>query len=69
MEQLENDICNIIESLRNNKKQPNEDSIYNAIIKDKPSITTEQLKEQLTILLQKEKVLNKPHGGKNINIM
>ena len=65
MEQLENDICNIIESLRNNKKQPNEDSIYNAIIKDKPSITTEQLKEQLTILLQNEKLLNKPHGGKN----
>lgn len=65
MESLENIICNTIETLRSNKKQPNEDSIHNAIIKEKPSITIEQLKEQLTILLQKEKLLNKPHGGKN----
>ena len=55
MEQLDEIIFIAIESLRNNQKQSNE---------DKPA-TMEKLKERLTILLGKEKLLNKPHGGNN----
>ena len=50
-EQLHEIIFNAIESLRKNKKQPNEDT----------SVTM----EKLTILLGKEKLLNKPHRGNN----
>ena len=50
-EQLHEIIFNAIESLRNNQKQPNEDT----------SVTM----EKLTISLGKEKLLNKPHRGNN----
>ena len=50
-EQLDEIIFNTIESLGNNQKQPNEDT----------SVTM----EKLTILLGKEKLLNKPHRGNN----
>ena len=50
-EQLDEIIFNTIESLGNNQKQPNEDT----------SVTM----EKLTILLGKEKLLNKPHRGSN----
>ena len=46
---------NNIESLGNNPKQPNEDT----------PVTIEKLKERLTILLGKEKLLNETHGGNN----
>ena len=55
MEQLDKVIFKAIESLRNNQKQSNEDA----------PVTMEKLKEQLTILLGKQKFLNKPHGGNN----
>ena len=48
MEQLDKLIFITIESLRNNKKQPNEDTIYTIISKELSSITKEQLKERLT---------------------
>ena len=44
-------------------KYPNEDTIYAIINKDLTSVTMEQLKERLAVLLGKEKLLNKPHGG------
>ena len=55
MEQLDEIIFNAIESLRNNKKRPNEDT----------PVTMEKLKERLNISLGKEKLLNKPHRGNN----
>ena len=41
MEELDEIIFNIIESLRNNKKEPNEDTRYATINKDLTSITME----------------------------
>ena len=55
MEQLDEIIFSAIESLRSNHKQLNEDT----------RVTMEKLKDRLTILLGKEKVLNEPHGGNN----
>ena len=55
MEQLDETIFNATESLRINQKKLKE---------DRP-VTVEKLKEQLTILLGKEKLLNKPGRGKN----
>ena len=65
MEQLDELIFNAIKSFRNNKKQPNDYTIYATINKDLTSVTMEQLKEQLAVLLGKQKLLNKPRGGKN----
>ena len=47
MEQLEHIIFNSIETLRSNKKQPNEETIYNIVKKEFPEVTIEQLKERL----------------------
>ena len=55
MEQLDEIIFNAIESLRNNKKHLNEDT----------PVTMEKLKERLTILLGKEKLLSKLHRENN----
>ena len=55
MEQLDEIIFSAIESLRSNHKQLNEDT----------RVTMEKLKDRLTILLGKEKLLNEPHGGNN----
>ena len=55
MEQLDEVIFNATESLRNNQKHSNEDT----------PVTMEKLKERLTILLGKEKLLNKRHGENN----
>ena len=65
MEQLEEIIIKSIETLRSSKKQPNEEVIHNVIKKDLPEVSMDKLKERLNHLLQKEKILNKPHKGKN----
>ena len=52
MEHLDQIIFKFIELLRNNQKQLNENT----------PVTMEKLKERLTILLGKEKLLNKRHG-------
>ena len=53
MEQLHEISFNAIESLRNNQKQLNENT----------AVTMEKFKGRLTILLGKEKLLNKRQGG------
>ena len=65
MEQLDVFIYNAIESLKNNKEQPNEDTIYATTNKNITSATLIYLKEILSVLLDKEKFLNKSHWGKN----
>ena len=55
MEQLDEIIFNAIVSLRNNQKELNENT----------QVTMEKLKERLTFLLGKEKLLNKYHGENN----
>ena len=51
MEQLDVFSFNAFELLRNNKKQPNEDATIN---KDLMSVTMEQLKERLAVILDKK---------------
>ena len=65
MEQLDTLIFNAIESLRTNKKQPNEDTLFTTISKELTLLTKEQLNERLNNLLDNNKLSNKPHGGKN----
>ena len=55
MEQLDEIIFNVIESFRNNQKQLSENT----------PVTMQKLKERLTILLDKEKLLDKRHRGNN----
>ena len=52
MEQLDSHIFNIITQLGNNKKQPNDNSIYNCILKTEEWLTTDQLKDRLCDLLK-----------------
>ena len=56
MEQLDSHIFNAITKLRNNKKQPNENSIYNYILKIVESLTTEQLENRLRDLIKANKL-------------
>ena len=59
MKQLDEIIFNVIESLRNNQKQLSENT----------PVTMQKLKERLTILLDKEKLLGKRHKmQKNDNL-
>ena len=65
MKQLDSHIFNAITKLRNNKKQPNENSIYNYILKTVESLTTEQLENRIRDLIKSNKLENKPHSGRN----
>ena len=65
MEQLDTHTFNAITKLRNNKKQPNENSIYNYILKTVESLTTEQLEDRLRDLIKANKLENKLHSGRN----
>ena len=56
---------NAITKLRSNKKQPNENSIYNYIFKTVESLTTEQLEDRPRDLIKANKLENKPHSGRN----
>ena len=47
MEQLDTLIFDVIVKLRNNKKQPNENNIYNLILKDYKSLSKKKLGETL----------------------
>ena len=47
MEQSDSHIFNAITKLRNNKKQSNENSIYNYILKTVELLATEQLEDRL----------------------
>ena len=64
-EQLDSHIFNAITKLRNNKKQPNENSIYNYILKTVESLTAEQLEDRLRDLIKANKLENKLHSGRN----
>ena len=62
MELLDSHIFNAITKLQNNKKQPNENSIYNYILKAVESLTAEQLEDLLRDLIKSNKLENKPHS-------
>ena len=66
MKQLESHIFNAITKLRNNKKQQNENSIYNYILKTVESLTTEQLEDRLRDLIKANKLENEPHNGRKL---
>ena len=66
-EELEEQIFDTITSLRNSKKQPNEDTIYCTISKTKTtkSLNKETLREALSKLVSSKKLKVKLHNGKN----
>ena len=67
VEELEEQIFDTITSLRNSKKQPNEDTIYCTISKTKTtkSLNKETLREALNKLVSSKKLKVKLHNGKN----
>ena len=65
MEQLDTLIFDAIIKLRNNKKQPNENSIHTLILKDCKSLSKKQLEERLLTFTKENKIINRPSAGKN----
>ena len=67
VEELEEQIFDTITSLRNSKKQPNEDTIYCTISKTKTtkSLNKETLRGALSKLVSSKKLKGKLHNGKN----
>ena len=67
VEELEEQTFDTITSLRNSKKQPNEDTIYCTISKTKTtkSLNKETLREALSKLVSSKKLKVKLHNGKN----
>ena len=66
VEELEEQIFDTITSLRNSKKQPNEDTTYYTISKTKTtkSLNKETLREVLNKLVSSKKLKVKLHNGK-----
>ena len=64
LEELEEQIFDTITSLRNSKKQPNEDTIYCTISKTK-TLNKEILRQALNKLVSSKKMKVKLHNGKN----
>ena len=65
MEQLSDNILDAIIILRQNKKQPNEDSILNILISKIKSLTKAKLDSQLNELIKQLRIYNKPYCGNN----
>ena len=65
MEQLNDYILDAIITLRQKKKQPNEDSILNILTSKMESITKTKLDSQLNELIKQQRIYNKPYCGNN----
>ena len=65
MDQLDTVIFDAIIKLRNNKKQPDENSILTLISKDCKSLSKKQLEKRLMTLTKESKIINRPSVGKN----
>ena len=63
MEQMDALIFDAIIKLRNNKKQPNENSIHTLISKDCKSLSKKQLEERLLTLTKENKIINRPSAS------
>ena len=65
MEQLNDYILDAIITLRQKKKQPNEDSILNILTSKMESITKTKLDSQLNELIKQQRIYNNPYCGNN----
>ena len=65
MEQLNHSILDAIITLRQRKKQPNEDSIFNILTSKIEPLTKANLDSQLNKLTKQQRIYNKPHCGNN----
>ena len=65
MGKIDTMIFDAIIKLRNNKKQPNENSIHTLISKDCKSLSKKQFGERLLTLTKENKIKNRPSTGKN----
>ena len=52
-------------TLRQKKKQANEDSVLNTLTSKMKSLTKERLDSQLNELIKRQRIYNKPHCGNN----
>ena len=64
MEQL-SDYMDVIITLRQKKKQPNEDSVLNILKSKMKSLTKTKLDSQLNELIKQQRIYNKPYYGNN----
>ena len=65
MEHLDYYMLDAITTLRQKKRQPDEDSILNILSSKMESLTKEKLDSQLNELLKQQRIYNKPHCGNN----
>ena len=65
MEQLNDYLLDAIITLRQKKKQPNEDSIFNILTSKMESLMKEKSDSQLNELIKQQRIYNKPYCGNN----
>ena len=67
MEQLSDYILDAIITLRQKKKQPNKESIFNILTSKMESLTKAELDGQLNELFKQQRIYDKPYSGNNSN--
>ena len=65
MEQLSDYILDAITTVKQKKKQPNEDSVFNILTSKMESLTKAELDSQLNELIKQQRIYNKPHCRNN----
>ena len=65
MEELNQRVCDAIATLRNNKRQANQNAIFKSIYDESKPLEKEQLIESINYLMESKVIRNKPHGGKD----
>ena len=71
MKELDSYIIEAINQLRNSKKQPNENTIFNLLLEKLEAITInkERLTERLIYLVEIKVLQNKPRNGVKVKVL
>ena len=66
VEVIDSNIIDAIKTIRyHNKKRPDENTIADYLCKSYPDRNATTIRQRITYLKNKNKILNKPHNGKN----
>ena len=65
MEEFDNCIYNAINRIRDNRRQPNEDALFDLLTHDLESLNKDDFINRLTYLVETKAIINKPCGGRN----
>ena len=66
VEVIDSNIIDAIKTIRyHNKKRPDENIIADYLCKSYPDRNATTIRQRITYLKNKNKILNKPHNGKN----